>query len=515
MRLFRKGWPAALSLFAGVTAALSFLGSGPDLLVWFALIPLFFALDGSRTFGQALSCGLLGGLAFFGTLLHWLWTLEEWIGPAIFFLYPLLILYLSLYWGVFGLYYRFFKRRLGPLGLSFVIPALWTLLELARASGKMGFTWGGLGYALYRRTELIQLAAITGVLGLSFVIVWINSLLYLAFKGRDWRPLAGAIAVFLLLFSYGSVAATEGPEGRGRALKLAIVQPNIPQSVKSDPAELEGLARKYLDLLAQIDRTRAELVVLPESILPIYLLQQSEWLEPFSGFAEENGVYLLFGTLDHRRERFYNTAALLSPQGELLATYDKVQLVPFSPEYIPLRAQWEWLGFARLIREIAPADLTPGKGFFPLEAPWGRIATPICFESTFAPISRSFVRKGADLLVTITNDAWFKQSLALPQHFSFGVFRAVETGRWFVQAANTGISGIISPRGRIVVRSGIEEEEILYGEVELLEGWTFYTRFGDWLPYLGLVYLVAILISSLRRVESHRQSQKPLKAGLE
>ncbi len=495
---------------SGALLALSFPGFGLNFLVWFALIPLFFALE-ERSYKAAFGRGLLGGIAFFGVLLHWLWTLKEWTGPAIFPLYLLLILYLSLYWGAFTLGYEFFKRRLGPLGLALAVPAIWILLEFARVSGRFGFAWGDLGYALYRRVELIQLASLTGALGLSFVIVWINYLLFLALRGRDWRALAGAILIFALLFSYGAAAMRH--QLKGRELRVALIQPNLPQERKSDPRNLEEFLRVYLALLGKIDPARAELVILPETILPAYLLQQAEYLEPFSRFAQKNSLYLLFGTLDYRQERFYNTAALLSPQGEIVAQYDKVQLVPFSPEYLPLRAQLERLGFAWLIRELAPVDLTPGRGFFSLESSLGKIATNICFESSFSHISRGFVRNGAELLITLTNDAWFKRSLALPQHFSFGVLRAVETGRWFVQAANTGISGIISPKGVIVHSSGVETEEILQGQVELLSGRTFYARFGDWLVYLSLLYLLAASIASVIAGSARRRPRvtDPLK----
>ena len=488
--LFRRRWLWAL--LSGTLLALSFPGFELDWLSWFALIPLFFVLERGG-YWLNLWYGLLGGMAFFGTLLHWLYTLKEWTGPEILLIYLLLIIYLSLYWGGFGAAYTLLRRRLRTFPRALAVPALWVLLELARASGRLGFSWGDLGYALYRRTELVQLTSITGVWGLSFTVVWVNYLLFLTVRGRDWRPFVGAILVWALLFQLGSAALHRIPEGR--ELHLAIVQPNIPQERKGSPADIEVLLSKYQGLLAQVDVARVDLVVLPESILPAYLLRQPEYLEPFSEFAEQNGIHLLFGTIDYREGKFYNTAALLPPQGEVLAEYDKVQLVPFSTEYVPFRERLERWGLGRLLEQLAPAELTPGEGFFPLESALGKIATPICFESTFSHVSRGFVRNGAEILITVTNDAWFDRSLALPQHFSFGVLRAVETGRWFVQAANTGISGVISPGGEIIARSGIEEEEILYGRVELLEGETFYARFGDWLPYLGLVYLVAVLIA--------------------
>lgn len=501
IKLLKRRWLWAL--LSGMLLALSFPGFGLDWLSWFALIPLFFVLERGG-YLRNIWYGLLAGGAFFGTLLRWLYTLKEWTGPEILPIYLLLIIYLSLYWGAFGLLYTFLKRRLGALRLSLAVPALWVLLELARALGRLGLSWGDLGYALYQRTELIQLASITGAWGLSFVIVWINYLLFLMIRQRDWRPFIGAILIWALLFQLGAAALHRMPEGR--ELQLALVQPNIPQERKSESAEIGPLLDRYRELLTQTEAAKAGLVVLPESILPAYLLQEQEYLEPFSAFAKQNGVYILFGTIDYRRGKFYNTAALLSPGGNVVARYDKVQLVPFSTEYVPFRKQLERWGLGPLLRELAPAELTSGAGFFPLESGLGKIASPICFESTFSHISRSFVRNGAELLITITNDAWFDHSSALPQHLSFGVLRAVETRRYFVQAANTGISGIISPHGEMITKSEVEKEEVLYGTVELLGGETFYVQFGDWLPYLGLLYLLTILIVPARGSRYRRRS---------
>ena len=500
IKLLRQRWLWAL--LSGMFLALGFPGFGLDFLSWFALVPLFFVLERGGYLRNTWY-GLLAGLAFFGTLLRWLYTLKEWTGPEILLIYLLLIIYLSLYWGAFGLLYTFLKRRLGTFRLALAAPALWVLLELARSLGKLGLSWGDLGYLLYRRAELIQLAAITGVWGLSFTVVWVNYLLFLTIRQRDWRPFVGTILIWALLFQLGAAALHGIPEGR--ELKLALIQPNIPQERKSDSRAIEVLLDRYQGLLAQTGAREAELLVLPESILPAYLLQQREYLAPFSKFAQENGVHVLFGTIDYRGGRFFNTAALLSPQGEVISKYDKVQLVPFSTEYVPFRRQLERWGLGPLLERLAPAELTPGAGFYPLESELGKIAAPICFESTFPYVSRDFVRNGAEILIAITNDAWFDHSSALPQHFAFGVIRAVETRRWFVQAANTGISGIISPRGEMIATTKVEEEEVLYAAVELLDGETFYVQTGDWLPYLSLLYLLAALIIPARGSRHYRR----------
>jgi len=305
-----------------------------------------------------------------------------------------------------------------------------------------------------------------------------------------------------LVFSWGMLMLEMQEEtNNDKELKLAIVQTNVEQQVKTEESNIEMLQQRYQELLNMINPGEAELVILPESILPGYILRQAELLDPFANFAKTNNTYLLLGTIDWREEKFYNSTALISNEGQVIAQYDKVQLVPFSPEYFPFI---DFLTRSGLIEKLAGniaeritlGYLTPGKSLHVMRSELANIGTPICFESTFPRISREFVRGGAQVLITVTNDAWFKGSFALPQHFSFGVFRAVENRRYFVQVANTGISGIISPQGKIIKRSGVAKEEILYGKIFLKDERTVYSRYGDWLIYVALAYLLAASFSA-------------------
>lgn len=494
----RSSW--LLAIASEILVALSFPGFELDPLIWFSLIPLFFALEGTN-YKQGFWLSALAGLGFFGILLYWVLVLWEWVGFLIVPGYVLLIAYLSLYWGAFGAIYSFFQRRLSPLWLALIVPSLWVVLEFIRAQTRFGFPWGDLGYALYKQTALIQIASITGVWGLSFVIVLVNYLLFRALKARRLVYLAAAVAIFLFMLGFGLYAmrpktlqSQNAPE-----IKIAIIQPNISQRARFDRQKIEEHLQLYRRLLQQIEGEAINLVILPESILPGYILQQPELLSPFAEFAQKNEAYLLLGTLDTEAQNAYNATALLSPQGQIVDRYHKVQLVPFG-EYVLFRDVLTKVGLEGLIREALPGDFSFGRGFKVINSDLGKIATPICFESIFPAISRKFVQKGAQLLITVTNDAWFKRTKALPQHFTKGVFRAVENRRFFVQAANTGISGVISPHGKIIVRSSIEKEQILYAEVALSDDKTIYARFGDWLVYLAAFFLsTALAYAKLQR----------------
>ena len=495
----RSSW--LLAILSGTLTALSFPGFELDFFIWFSLVPFFFALE-STNIKKSFWHSTLTGLIFFALLLYGVLVLWEWVGFLIVPGYGLLIAYLSLYWGTFGALYAFFQKRLSPLWLVFIVPSLWIALEFIQAQTRFGFPWGDLGYALYKQTALIQIASVTGVWGVSFVIVLVNYLLFLTIKARRLAYFAVALGVFLMIAGFGWFATKSKLAENPNKIQIAIIQPNIPQRARFDRQKIEDHLWLYQRLLHETEAKAVDLGILPESILPGYILQQPELLSPFTEFAQKNKMHLLFGTLDAQDHRVYNSTALISSQGEIVGTYDKVQLVPFG-EYVLFRDVLTNMGLAGLIREALPGDLDFGREFKVINSALGKIATPICFESIFPAISRQFVQNGAQLLITVTNDAWFKRTTVLPQHFFKGVFRAIENRRFFVQAANTGISGVISPYGQILAKSDMEQEQIIYGEVALSDYETIYTRFGDWLVYLAALFLcLATTLAQMRQVRS-------------
>ncbi|MCK5584999.1 apolipoprotein N-acyltransferase, partial [Candidatus Bipolaricaulota bacterium] len=193
--------------------------------------------------------------------------------------------------------------------------------------------------------------------------------------------------------------------------------------------------------------------------------------------ARRGETQILLGTGVYQDRKIYNGVALFSTMGELVGTFHMVRPVPFG-EYIPGRSILEWLGLGTWARSFLPLDLSRGDGYVPL----AQFGTPICFESTFPGPSRQLTKNGAQVLVTVTNDAWFDESSELAVHFSCAVFRAVENRRWVIQSANGGISGIVSPTGRIL--GVLSTEGVLTGEVELQTGTSPYTRWGDWIVLL-------------------------------
>ncbi len=463
----KKGRKALLALLAGATVALAMPGLGLGPLAFVGLVPLFFALEG----GGGFLAGFVAGFAFFAIDMRWILTLFRFT-PLVVPGYVLLAAYLALYVGLFGLVVGWFmKRRRTGLALLLFAPAVFAFLELLRALGPLGVGFSDLYLSLYRYPSLIQAAASLGPFALTAGIVFTNVALYLAWRRRRAYVAVGLGMVGLLTaFSLIPIARD------GETVAVAIITSDVPQEARFGGESLESLLARYLDLGEKAAALRPEVIVFPETILPDYILRDQRLLPEFVRLAQEANASILLGTGDFRGGELYNTVALLAKTGEVVGTYDKVHPVPFG-EYVPGRALLASLGLGRLFDSLLPVDITPGKRFTPI----GELGTPICFETTFPAASRALVARGATLLVTVTNDAWFVGSSELREHFAANVFRAVETRRFLIQSANGGISGAIDARGRILVEE--EEEGVTLVQAARRRDRSPYSSWGEPLSY--------------------------------
>lgn len=458
------------ALISGLALTLAFPAWGLDWLAWFALMPLLMAATDSPP-RQAFKLGLLSGMVHYLTLIYWVFNVITQYGDLDPFttitLLLVLCFYLSLYPAFFCFFFaRFKNRRFAGLFLA----ALWVGLEYGRAKLLTGFPWCLLGYTQYQHLTLIQIANLTGVYGVSFLIAWANILIFnllshwTSFKKGllKWEALT-----FVLLLSaalvYGAQTLTkiEKAQKNGIPLKIGVVQGNIDQSVKWMPSYQQETIRIYQDLTRSLYPFKPELIVWPETSVPLFFQDTNELTESVSKVPQEAGAGLIFGSPAYqiRKDRVYqylNRTYYLDRNGKVLDYYDKVHLVPFG-EYVPLK---KLLFFVeRLV--AAAGDFVPGAEIKPIRLPKQKAGILICFESIFPEIARQQVQQGADFLIILTNDAWYGRTSAPYQHFDMAVFRAVENQRPLVRAANTGISGFIGPQGRIIKQSGLFTPEAL------------------------------------------------------
>ena len=281
----------------------------------------------------------------------------------------------------------------------------------------------------------------------------------------------------------------------GTPLQVGVVQGNVPQNVKWDQAYRQTILERYLDLSRQSAADGARLIVWPESATP-FPFEDHPSGEAVRQLARDTGAHLIFGSTQTRRDpdpQDFVAAFALRPDGATAAVYHKRHLVPFG-EYVPFQSL---LFFASPLVETV-ANFTPGTG--PVTLPIGAhlTSTAICYEIIYPALVRRYVRQGSQLLTTITNDAWYGRSAAPHQHFQQARMRAIEQGRYLVRAANTGISGIVDPYGRVLARSGLFETARITEEVRLLTGLTLYGRIGDLLAYLCLVVTVSAVVVAWR-----------------
>ena len=492
-----NGLRAAWGLLSAGLLALAFPAADLWPLAFVALVPLLVATAGAPPAG-ALAVGGLSGTAFAAAHLWGLTVAMAEFGgiarPLTALLLLLLAVYVGAYVGVFAAGWAW-SARLPPVARLLFAGALWAALEYARTHLLTGFPWAFLAYTQYRNIPLIQVAAWTGVYGVSFLVALANLALTLLILHRHvWATAARVVLVGLAAFgaALGLPRLAHRPPEEP-ALRVAVVQGNIPQGVKWSPAWRLRTAEMYRRLTLEAARTAPTLIVWPETALPFVLTRDADAREWLGRLAVEARAFLVVGSPDVTAAsppRYTNSAFLVSPERGITGRYDKIHLVPFG-EYVPLR---RLLFFADKLAQGAIGDFVPGAEPTVLAAPDFHLGVTISYEVYFPQEVRQFVLRGADVLANITNDAWYGRTAAPYQHLAMAVFRAVENRAYLVRAANTGVSAIVAPDGRIVARSEIFTEAVLTGEVRLRPRqafYTFYTHYGDLFAWITLAVATA------------------------
>jgi apolipoprotein N-acyltransferase len=485
--LAQAAGPALLALGAGAALALAFPRVDWAGTAWVAVAPLL-VLGLTRGPGAALGWGWLGGLTFFLLLLRWLnftfRTYSEIPWPFTWGPTFMLAAYCGLWTGLVAASASSLARRRGRGWALLAVPFLWVAAEWGRGHVMGGFPWGSLGYSQHQQLAVIQVAELAGVWGVSFVVAAVNAALAGTVLLPRRRALAGlGLAAALVAATVGFGAWRLGePAGAGE-VTVAVMQPAIEQPLKWSPEHTTRTLAVYGELTRRAARERPDLIVWPETASPTILRQDRELVAALREVAAAWRVSLLVGSIDvpdGRPDELRNTAFLLTEQG-IAGRYDKIHLVPFG-EYVPLSGV---IGFVRSWAEFI-SEMTPGTRAVVFPGPPAPFGVVICYEGIFPALVRRFVAGGARLLVNMTNDAWFGRTSGPLQHLAMYPLRAVEHRIAVVRAANTGVSAIIAPSGRIVRSLGLFERDNLIERVPLRGGETLYTRLGDWLAWLAV-----------------------------
>lgn len=464
-------------------------------LAFIALIPLFYAME-NYSYRHPFVPGFITGITAYLGLIYWvLIAMNTYGGIDIFtstLILLLFVLYLSFYMGCFTAAISVMQKRMSvPIYIS--APFVWTLLEYLRGVALTGFPWSFLAHSQHNFLTFIQVASITGTYFLSFLIVAINCIvIFVALK----RPISKVYltAIFTMVIASVAFGLARLHEPQEAKLTTAIVQGNIRQDVKWDNNfKIKTIQVYYQNTIKSC--SNVDFVVWPETALPlvfneeVYVNQHIKTLPPMIN------SHLLFGTIwKDRNGKLYNSSYLIGKNGDVNGIYNKVHLVPFG-EYTPLV---RYLPFLEKITAQG-AGFASGDGHDPIITSMGKVGILICYEGVFPSITNTTVARGAQFLVNLTNDAWYERTSAAYQHLAFYVFRAVETDRYILRSANTGISAIVDPRGRIKDKTPIFEERVLKGNFALRDNVTFYVSHGDYfilMLFLSLLAIIAVQILS-------------------
>jgi apolipoprotein N-acyltransferase len=519
-RALRGTWTWALPLvfLSAIMNALAFPSflrvAGTPVLGYVCLVPLLLCLS-----DVPLSWGI-----FYGTLAGVLQTMitNYWLGT-----FNLLTLqFVSV---VLMLEYIPFMAVTLPIlhrsrGAGFLVfPAAWTIFDWLRSMGFLGYPWGMLGASQYSVIPMIQIASLTGVWGVTFVITLCNAVIAwyarAALRKQRVGAAAGVVLAAVLAVTLGWAGVRAIGESRargaappGRTVRLALVQQNDDPR-KSDYRAVYDVLRGLTDRAL---RSKPDLVVWSETAFVPNIRRWSKedpavypyaaLVRDFLAWQKETGHWLLTGNDDYslvtgsggREERLdYNGSVLFSPRGERVETYHKIHLVPFT-EYFPFKKQLPRI--YALLQSFDAYLWEPGDRRVVFHHPLFSFATPICFEDVFPNDVRRFVRAGADVILNLSNDYWSLTEAEGMQHAANSIFRAVENGRPVVRAAASGLTCMVDTWGRIVARSPFYEESLLVVDVPVsATGTTLYTAWGDWFPVALAALLVVLLVWSLVR----------------
>jgi apolipoprotein N-acyltransferase len=508
-----------LTLLAAGLQILIFPNFGFSFLAWIMLIPLL-AVFGSRGVGASFLLGGLFGLLMALGITSWLYySVVHYFGAAWHIGLALVVgaclFYEALFTGLFGVLVSFTRPLARGAAGILLVPCFWVTCEILRANWLSENAWGLLGYSQYKHLPLIQIADLSGVYGISFVVVMVNVALYHgirqmilkktdpeapAWTVRDWGTTAGIPALILCaVLGYGFLRMDRYEtlsQGEPKIRTVAI-QGNIKRDYRWKSIYYGKNLTKYLKMSRRPENLEADLLVWPENALNFHPDRETLFLNLIRNTVANPARPLLTGaphmeTGPGTGKRFFNSAYLITADG-IQDRYDKIHLMPFSER----KPAWMKKYFGA--PGEAPASFFPGEEYTVFSLPGFSFAAPVCFEMVYPELIRKFPLNGAQFLVNISNDSWFGPSAGPYQHLIFSTFRAVENRRFVVRAANTGISALVSPTGEILEQTALNEDAVLSGDVVPLDEQTFYTRRGDLFAILcSLATLLSVLYCLLR-----------------
>ena len=514
-------WIAAVT--GGILIFLGYVGFDRCYLEWVCLVPVLWAVREQRP-GRAFLVGWVAGIVGHAGGFYWVIGMFRAFAGIPWPLAALGLLLLAAANGIIVAAWAWATRlitRDTGWSVVWVAPVVWTALEKSWPEIFPNY----IGASQYLLPRLTQVAEVTGILGVSFLVVFLNATVYAVAarwfeKGRlAWRELACCAAVLALVLGYGElrIRALDRETASAEKMTIGLIQTNRGAADRfNDP---EASFREHRQMSRELAQSRPlDLLVWPEGICRFNLAASRTGRIPSLG---ELATPVLVGTILQQQEsdqvRVCNTALLADATGLILGTYDKSVLVPFG-EYIPF-GDWfptlySWSPYS--------SRFWPGESEEPLALGKHLLSVSICYEDIFPGKIRSLMRGGAGrripgAMFNLTNDSWYGKSTEPMEHLALASFRSIEHRRSLVRVTNTGVSAFVDPVGRIVSRTGIWTRETLVDRIPMLEGSTLYAQFGDWIGWLCIILSVCCIGQALQiagpRKEQDQQDQPRNESG--
>lgn len=484
------------SLLSSVLLSLSFPPLKLGFLAYVALIPFLILLE-HKNYKESIRWGFLTGLFMnIGTLY---WIVYPTIPGAI-----AAIIYLPIFFVIYALLHTLLRQRLGEKYLYWCIPILWTGVEYLRSLGVLGFPWNSLAYTQGYYLSLIQYVSFTSVYGVSLWIVTINVVILLILKNfSDFKKILiyfiALILLFIMPWIYGSLVIPDDEKAPEEQIRVGLIQGNVDPNIKWSEEFFEENWRIYSELTLEAARLKPQLIIWPETAVPDFLRISNLYLTNIRELVNQINIPLITGAPDYKylpdqEYLTFNGVFLLSPDRPGFQIYHKLHLVPFG-ERVPFTETFPFLKDFLESLEMGQGNFSPGSEIVSFNVPImnrdsvsgsnkiprDHIKAPvvICFESLFPELVRKFILKGADIMIIITNDAWFKRSAAPYHHAHMAIFRAIEHRISIARCANTGVSMFVDPYGRTLQASSIFKKFYLVHDIPLRSETTFFSQHGN------------------------------------
>ena len=474
-------------------------------LAWIAFVPFLYVLYKSEKIKISFLYGYIFGVFFYLLTYFWMNGLYEFVGILASIGWIIQAVFQGLYFGLFAVLFFYLKREKNFWIKAIAVPSLWILMEFLMSLMPFGITVN-IGYTQRLLTELIQLCSVTGVLGITFLIIYLNNIFALFMinkniskKNRIYSALL-FISIISLVIIYGTNRLNKNysVNSGSRKIRIAVIQPSFTILEKVLQRNHKFMKDRCFAMTKAAMDYKPDIIIWPETaILPILMIENKFFLKDINNLLRDEDVVFISGTW--RREKgkygFYNSSVIIE-NGKIIGWQDKTQLIPFG-EYLPLRSLFMKVPLFGKSPYFS-YDLNAVKDIKAIETSKANLGILICVDSVFPETVKKFINKGVNLIITITNDSWFGKSTALYQHILTGYFRAVENKINFIQVANTGISAVIDPFGRLEKISKVNSTEIILHDIYLTKPDTIFLKYGNYYLFVPFILVFLCLLRNFR-----------------